>query len=124
MGGIDLVNYLLAYENGTKVKGATPVSVEDAYIYHFNGYEWYFESEENRDLFVTSPYYYIPQFGGFCSLAISAEYCPSYAWDVGCLGPSADLEEYEVISDRLYFFLSEQARLLFLSTHKTLVKKG
>lgn len=70
MGGVDLVNYILAYEKGEKIKGALPVPVDDAYIYQFNGYEWYFESEENRNFFMTNPYYYIPQFGGFCSLAI------------------------------------------------------
>ena len=32
---------------------------------------WYFVNEENRDLFLENPEKYVPQFGGFCPVALA-----------------------------------------------------
>lgn len=34
--------------------------------------EWRFSSAENRDIFLTDPDRYVPEFGGYCPVALSA----------------------------------------------------
>jgi YHS domain-containing protein len=54
---------------------------------------YYFTSEDNKAKFDADPEHYIPQYGGFCAVAVSE----------GKLVP-VDPETYKVTDDKLYLF--------------------
>lgn len=80
--------------SGLALQGYDPVAYFDAeratpgdsqYSYDWGGATWQFSSASNRDMFAQSPASYAPQFGGFCSFAVSkgvtANISPS-AWHI------------------------------------------
>jgi len=60
--GGDTVAY---YTEGKYIPGDPAISVT------LNGITWYFASESNKKLFVYSPEFYMPQYGGYCAFAVS-----------------------------------------------------
>lgn len=40
----------------------------EKYSYRWQGVDWWFTSQQHRDLFISDPDSYSPMFGGFCSL--------------------------------------------------------
>ncbi len=62
-----------------------PTACDSRISYQWSGSTWQFSSAANRDLFAQSPESYAPQFGGFCSFAVSkgvtADISPS-AWHI------------------------------------------
>jgi len=58
-----------------------------------DGAIYYFATEENKAKFEADPAYYIPQYGGFCAVAVSE----------GKLVP-VDPETYKVTDGKLYLF--------------------
>ena len=59
LSGFDVVAY---FTDGQPVKGDPVVS------YQWQGVDWFFDSDEHRDLFVRNPEKYAPKYGGFCAL--------------------------------------------------------
>lgn len=62
--GYDVVQYhfIPAYKEGGKAVRGLP-----KYAYNFEGYQFWFSSQENRQLFMEDPWKYAPAWGGFCS---------------------------------------------------------
>ena len=60
VNGYDVVEYFVAE---TK-KGNNTIS------YHYNGGNYYFSSEDNKKKFIAHPDIYLPQYGGFCAIAM------------------------------------------------------
>lgn len=67
-------------EDGVAIKGADPVAYfnqgafvqgESEFSYEWEGAAWHFSSAENRDLFISNPEQYAPQYGGYCAWAVS-----------------------------------------------------
>lgn len=52
-------------------KDSGPVKGSKDYVVEWDNTKWYFSNEENRDAFKTDPKKYIPEFGGFCPVALS-----------------------------------------------------
>jgi len=74
--GTDTVAY---FTEGKAVKG------DKKYSYQWGNTTWWFQNEENRDLFAQNPEKYAPQFGGFCAWAVSQNYTASIdpqAWKI------------------------------------------
>lgn len=81
-------------EGNIAIRGADPVAyfTQGAYVagspeytYDWGGATWQFASAEHRDLFVSNPGQYAPQYGGFCAWAVSQGYTASVdptAWDI------------------------------------------
>jgi YHS domain-containing protein len=88
------------------------------------GYQFYFLSQENKDIFDETPDAYIPQYGGFCSWGISGEYCPPYPWEKDCLGPSGNWGHWTIQNNKLYFFLFELPKTKFLTNVSYYVEQG
>lgn len=88
--GYDTVAYFVA-ENA--VKG------EARYQYVWNGAKWLFSSEENMKMFQASPETYAPQFGGYCSYAVSEGYTAD-----------ADPEAWKVVDGKLYLNYNKKVR--------------
>lgn len=78
----------VAYFNQQK-----PVEGDSKYSYKWKDATWYFSSEENMNLFKAKPEKYAPQFGGYCSFAVSK-------------GVSAKIDPnaWAIIDDKLYLY--------------------
>lgn len=63
--GYDPVAY---FQQGEPVKGVPQFTVQ------WNGSTWLFASAANRDAFKAEPAKYAPQYGGYCSYAVSRGY--------------------------------------------------
>jgi len=64
-GGYDPVAY---FTEGRPVTGNAGIT------HRYKGATWRFSSAKNRDLFKANPEKYAPQFGGYCSWAVSQGY--------------------------------------------------
>ncbi len=70
-------------ENGLAIRGADPVAYftqgepvigNTDHAVMWNGATWHFASVENMELFLADPLAYAPQYGGYCSYAMSKGY--------------------------------------------------
>lgn len=88
-------------ENNVAISGYDPVSYftdspvpgSPAIASAYGDATYYFASEDNKATFEADPDHYIPQYGGFCAVAVSE----------GKLVP-VDPETYKVTDDKLYLF--------------------
>ena len=80
--GTDPVSY---FTEGRPVKG------DSEFTFDWNGAEWRFSSAEHRDLFAAAPEKYAPQYGGYCSWAVSQGYTAS-----------TDPEAWKIVEGKLY----------------------
>lgn len=90
------------------LKGYDPVSYFNAgkplpgaaeFAYEWSGATWRFSSAENKALFSENPESYAPQFGGFCSFAVSK-------------GFTADIspDAWHIAAGNLYVFADKNVR--------------
>jgi YHS domain-containing protein len=88
--GYDPVAY---FEAGTSTPG------DSQFTHDWGGATWQFSSARNRDLFAETPESYSPQFGGFCSFAVSK-------------GVTADISPsaWHIEGGKLYVFADENVR--------------
>ena len=126
LGGVDLVNYFVAYKNadGTYDETQTGVAGSIQYSTTYNGYTFYFSTESNLKLFESSPSSYVPQWGGFCSWGVATETCPSFPWSTSCMGPYGDWSHWTIINDKIYFFWYDEAKDKFLEDPDTYIAAG
>jgi hypothetical protein len=74
--GYDAVAY---FEQNQPVKGS------DQFSYQWMGATWLFSKAQNRDKFAADPQQYAPQYGGYCSYAVSQGHTASIdpnAWRI------------------------------------------
>lgn len=88
--GYDVVAYAVA---GGPVKGAAQ------FAFRWNDAVWRFSSAENRDRFTKEPVRYAPQFGGYCSWAVSRGYTAD-------IDPTA----WRIVDGRLYLNYSKSVQ--------------
>lgn len=84
IGGYDVVSY---FQPGGPQKG------NSNFKQVYNSTTYYFTSAENLGLFKGNPEKYIPQFGGYCALAVS------YGKKI-----SIDPNTFKITNDKLYLF--------------------
>lgn len=82
LGGYDAVAY---FTESKPVKGRAEFS------HNYNGGQWLFASAANRDAFAREPQKYAPQYGGYCSYAVSRGYTAN-----------ADPEAWRIVDGKLY----------------------
>jgi YHS domain-containing protein len=102
--GFDAVAYF-AVDNA--VKGNAK------YEYAWNGAKWLFSSEENMKKFQANPEAYAPQFGGYCSFAVSEGYTAD-----------GDPEAWKVVDGKLYLNYNKQVREKWEKDQGTRIEKG
>ncbi len=93
MEGYDPVAY---FTEGRPVKGSAEFAKE------WLGAKWHFANAKHRDFFVSNPGKYMPQFGGYCSKAMSDGFVKS-------LDPDA----WRIIDGKLYVYASQKGRKKF-----------
>ena len=79
----------------------------------WNGAKWLFSSAENRDEFAKSPEKYAPQYGGFCSWAVSHGYTAN-----------GDPEAWKVVDGKLYLNYDPKVKEMWEKEQTDLIKKG
>lgn len=94
LAGYDVVSYF----QGQPTLGST------AYAYQWGGTNWLFSSAENRNAFSANPEKYLPQFGGYCTKAVST----------GFAVPGDPLA-YLIWQDKLYIFADQEMTDEFLA---------
>ncbi|MEO6455240.1 MAG: YHS domain-containing (seleno)protein [Ginsengibacter sp.] len=101
--GYDPVAY---FQQAKAVKG------EKANSYIWNNATWYFSSPENMNLFKKAPDMYAPQFGGYCSFAVSKGFTAKidpFAWII--------------IDGKLYLFNDESFKNKWIKDEKENLEK-
>jgi hypothetical protein len=88
--GYDTVAYFTAE---SAVKG------DPKYEFVWNSAKWIFSSQENMEKFMKNPEAYAPQFGGYCSYAVSHGYTAD-----------GDPEQWKVVDNKLYVNYSAKAK--------------
>jgi YHS domain-containing protein len=96
-----MANLLNLNENGVALEGYDPVSYfserplpgTPEFTSSYQGATYYFANADNKAKFDAEPDKYIPQYGGFCAVAVSE----------GKLVP-VDPETYKITDDKLYLF--------------------
>jgi YHS domain-containing protein len=91
------------YDPVAYFKEGKPVEGDSEYSYDWMGATWYFASAENRDLFVTDPEKYAPQYGGYCAYAVSQ-------------GGTADIDPdaWKIEDGKLYLNLNKKVQAIWL----------
>ena len=102
--GFDAVAYF-AVENA--VKG------DAKYEYVWNGAKWFFSSEENMKKFQANPESYTPQFGGYCSYAVSEGYTAD-----------GDPEAWKVVDGKLFLNYNKQVKEKWEQNQTERIEKG
>ncbi len=99
--GFDVVSYF----QGNPEKGT------ESYSYEWNGSEWFFSTAENRSEFIANPEKYVPQFGGYCTKAVST----------GFTAPG-DPEVWLVKDEKLYIFSGEDVKKEFSENPRQIIE--
>lgn len=73
-----------------------PVKGSQQFSYSWMGAKWLFTSAANRDIFAAEPSRYAPQYGGYCSYAVSKGHTASI-----------DPEAWRVVDGKLYLNYSK-----------------
>ena len=89
--GYDPVAY---FTQNKAVKG------DEALVCDYNGTTWRFSNKEHRDLFLSDPEKYAPQFGGFCAQSITHN-------QIVISNPEA----FVVKDDKLYLYVDEAPQI-------------
>lgn len=102
--GFDAVAYFTA---DNAVKG------DSKYEYVWNGAKWFFSSEDNMKKFQADPEAYAPQFGGYCSFAVSEGYTAD-----------GDPEAWKVVDGKLYLNYNKQVKQKWEQDQGARIEKG
>lgn len=76
-----------------------PAQGSNLFVHDWGGATWQFSSVENRDLFAGRPESYAPQFGGFCSFAVSKGFTAD-----------ASPDAWHIEDGKLYMFMDKNVR--------------
>jgi YHS domain-containing protein len=117
--GLDPVNKiadgpaLRGYDAAAYFQEGKPVEGSTDFAYEWNGAKWRFSSAANRDLFAGQPQKYAPQFGGYCSYAVSRGYTAN-----------GDPRVWKIVNGKLYLNYNEKARSLWEENIPQHIKQG
>ena len=92
-------------DSGLAIRGYDPVAYftqqkavrgSEQFVYSWMGATWRFASVQDRDQFAANPTQYAPQYGGYCSYAVSKGHTASI-----------DPEAWRIVDGRLYLNYSK-----------------
>ncbi|RYC71434.1 YHS domain-containing (seleno)protein [Spirosoma sordidisoli] len=90
-----------------------PVPGDPAITYRYEGADWYFASEKNRDAFKANPVTYAPQYGGYCAFGTSRGYkAPTEA------------AAWTIVDDKLYLNYNTSVRTEWNKDQTGYIKKA
>ena len=104
LNGFDAVAYF-AVENA--------VQGNNTYTFAWNGAKWLFSSAENLERFKQNPEAYAPQFGGYCSFAVSKGYTAD-----------GDPKAWKIVDGKLYLNYSPEVKEMWEKNEGPNIEKG
>ncbi len=96
INGYDPVAYMVSDE---------AIEGNEQYTYRWQDADWFFATEENRDLFAKNPQKYAPQYGGFCAFAVSKGFTAN-------VSP----ESFVNVEGKIYLFADDNVKAEWLNT--------
>jgi len=91
--GRDVVSF---HTNAKPLKGSKEI------VANWDNTKWRFSSEENRDLFLKDPKRYVPEFGGYCPVALASNNAK-----IGHVG------QYTIRDEKLYLNYNRKTKSAF-----------
>lgn len=86
---------------------------DPAFEHEWNGAKWIFANAENLERFKQNPEAYTPQFGGYCSYAVSHGYTAD-----------GDPSTWKIVDGKLYLNYNQNARSAWESEQEKNIKAG
>jgi len=102
--GYDPVAY---FTSGQAVQG------DPRYSLVWNGAKWLFSSAEDLEKFKAGPENYAPQFGGYCSFAVSKGYTAN-----------GDPNAWKIVNGKLYLNYSQEVKQMWEQDQDERIKQG
>jgi len=108
--------------NGRAIRGYDAVAyfaIENAvegnpnFEYAWNGAKWIFANAENLEKFKENPEAYAPQFGGYCSYAVSHGHTAD-----------GDPQAWKIVDGRLYLNYNQEVKQMWEREQDTLIIEG
>ena len=96
LNGNDPVSY---FTENSAVKGNAQ------FAHNWNNAEWHFASDSSKNMFIVEPEKYAPQFGGYCSFAVSKGFTAH-----------GDANTFLVEENKLYIFKDGEIKKEFLAS--------
>lgn len=90
-----------------------PVEGKPEFTHEWRGAKWQFASAENRDKFAANPEKYAPQFGGYCSYAVSHGYT-AYG----------DPQAWKIVDDKLYLNYNPDVKTMWEKEQAKFIQDG
>jgi len=92
-GGVAIMGYdtVAYFTDGKATKGS------EKYSYEWLGTPWYFANAEHRDMFISEPIKYAPQYGGYCAGEVA----------LGSVTVNTDPEAFKIIDGKLYLIYDQ-----------------
>ena len=104
VGGYDVVSYFTAQK---AQKGNIDFQT------NWKGATWLFASAQHKEAFVKNPEKYAPQYGGYCSFAVSQGYTAK-----------GDPNAWTIVKDKLYLNYSKSVRKMWLKNIQANIVAG
>jgi len=104
LGGYDSVAY---HTEGKAVEGNAE------FTHQWRGATWRFASAENRDRFIAAPERYAPQYGGYCSWAVSHGYTAN-----------GDPKAWKVVDGKLYLNYNDAVKKKWEEGEREYIEQG
>lgn len=104
LGGYDVVSYL---RSGNPKPGRSDIATM------WQGRQWHFASEENRQRFEADPRTYVPGFGGLCPVSLADGQ-----------RQQGDPRHFVVVGKRLYLLRSEAAERRFMAEPRDILMRA
>jgi YHS domain-containing protein len=92
-GGVAIMGYdtVAYFTDGKATKGS------EKFSYEWLGTPWYFANAEHRDMFISEPIKYAPQYGGYCAGEVA----------LGSVTVNTDPEAFKIIDGKLYLIYDQ-----------------
>lgn len=102
--GVEVVNAknglaLEGYDAVAYFQEGKPTHGKQAFQHEWQGAKWFFANALNRDAFASAPEKYAPQYGGYCSWAVSHGYTAN-----------GDPQAWKIIDGKLYLNYNLEVR--------------
>ncbi len=120
--GVEGVKQVNATAENVAIRGYDPVAFFTAnapvegnpqFAFDWNGARWQFASAENLERFKADPSNFAPQFGGYCSWAVSHGYTAN-----------GDPTAWKIVEGRLYFNYNQKVKEKWEADQEKLIKDG
>jgi len=116
LAGVDVVAYFQIPLGSRAVIGNS--SINSIFETRNGAFTFYFSNEENRNIFESDPWSYIPEVGGFDANTFGDDATSFDNVLRENLGGSIDLNQWTIINNRLYLFGNAMALHCFTSQEK------